>query len=245
MDKNKLSNVEEKICLAYKANMVIYSNEFYTPDECNEIKIISNKKAINFYSYGVFNEAERKMLAFAPEEEELFYPLQLIKIKANTKFINLEHRDFLGSIMALGIKREKLGDLILKDDCCYLPVALDLVDFIMYNLKHIGKSPCKISLLDVTDDEIPQYSFEEKLIITSSLRLDAIVCGLCNMSRGKSIQYIEMGNILVDYAVVDKKDYRVKTDSIITVRGYGKYKIGNIIGYTQKDRIKIQIKKFI
>lgn len=246
MDKNKLSNVEEKIYLAYKANMLVYSNEFYTSDECNEIKIISNKRGVNFYSYGVFSEAERKLVAFSPEEEkELFYPLELLKIKANTKFLNLQHKDFLGSIMALGIKREKLGDLILKDDCCYFPVTKDMVEFIKYNLQYISKSPCKICILNIITDEIPQYSFEEKVIITTSNRLDSMVSSLCNVSRSKSIQWIEMGSVLINYVSVDKKDYRVKTDSVITVRGYGKYKIGNILGYTQKDRIKIEIKKFI
>lgn len=246
MDKIKLSNVDDKICLAYKTNMVFYSSEFYTPDECNEIKVISNKRGVNFYSYGVFKDAERKMVAFSAEEEKkLFYPLELLKIKANTKFLNLKHRDFLGSIMALGIKREKLGDLILKNDCCYLPVAKDMVDFIKYNLQYINKSPCKISLLDIINDEIPQYSFEERVIITTSNRLDSMVSSLCNVSRSKSIEWIEMGNILIDYVPVCKKDYRVKANSVITVRGYGKYRIGDILGYTQKDRIKIEIKKFI
>ncbi|WP_035290103.1 YlmH/Sll1252 family protein [Clostridium sp. KNHs214] len=246
MDKNKLSNIEEKICLAYKANMVVYSNEFYTPDECNEIKTISNKNSVNFYSYGVFKDSERRMVAFSTEEEkELFYPLELLKIKANTKFLNLQHKDFLGSIMALGIKREKLGDLILKEDCCYLPVEKDMVDFIKYNLQHINKSPCKISLLDILTDEIPQYSFEEKVIIITSNRLDSMVSSLCNVSRSKAIQWIGMGNVLIDYVSADKKDCRVKTNSVITVRGYGKYKIGDILGYTQKDRIKMEIKKFI
>lgn len=246
MDKNKLSNIIEKIFLAEKTGRIIYSNEFYTPDLCKDISHLCKERNCNFYSYGVFKEAQRNMVAFSVQEEiDLDYPLQLLEVKVNSKFTKLQHKDFLGSIMALGIKREKIGDLILQNNSCYLPVSNDIADFIKYNLEYINKSPCKIQVLDISSDTVPQYIFEERIINIASNRLDSFVSGICNISRNKSIELINRGSVLVDYSIMNKKDYKPKDGTILTIRGYGKYKIGDILGYTQKDRMKILIKKFI
>ncbi len=55
---------------------------------------------------GVFKDAERQIIGFNVYDIEDF-PVVLAKISYNSKFVNLEHKDFLGALTSLGIKREK------------------------------------------------------------------------------------------------------------------------------------------
>lgn len=246
MDNQKLNNIIEKIILATKTNKIIYSNEFYTNDLYEEITYNCNKNFCKCYFYGVFKEAQRKMVAFSSyDEENIEYPIDLLQIKASSKFVNLNHKDFLGSIMALGIKREKMGDLLLEDNICYVPICKDMTNFIKINLNHINKSPCNIKVLDIFTEKIPQYKFEEKIINVNSIRLDSLVSGICNISRSKAFDIIKKGCVLVNYNIVLEKDCKLENGNVITIRGYGKYIVESILGYTQRERMKILIKKFI
>ena len=217
---------------------------FITPNIWKNIEDISVELGIGVYVYGVFDDAERKIIAFS-YDEIWDYPINLIKISCNTKFNKLQHKDYLGAIMSLGIKREKFGDLILKNDDCYLAVHEEISDYIRMNLTTVGKCTCDISVLDRNMTEIPGYDFQTIIVNVSSLRIDCVVSGLCNISRGKAEELIRQGKVLVDYSEALRKDKILKSDCRITVRGYGKFKIIEEAGWTGSGKTKIIVKKFI
>ena len=243
-DKNSISNLFDKVILASRTGQTIYCNEFYTPKVWKTLEEIQIELEVKVFTYGLFEDSERRMIAFT-NEEDLNFPVKILSIKNKSKFSALKHKDYLGAIMSLGIKREKLGDIVLSGEGCYFPVCSDISDYVFINLNTIGNSPCSFEVLDASTDITKAKNYEEKVIIISSLRMDCIISSICNISRSVAVEMIDNGKVLLDYTEVKSKEKKVLPESVITVRGYGKYKIGEEIGTTQKDRIKMLVKKYI
>ncbi|WP_392486377.1 RNA-binding protein [Haloimpatiens sp. FM7315] len=240
-----VSNIYDKIQRAYLTNSIVFTNEFCSPKISSVAKNLCSKIGVNFCAYGVFQDAERCMLSFSLcEVENSKYPIDFLKISVKSKFCSLDHKDFLGSIMSLGIKREKYGDLILENDSCYVPVSIDISDYVKSNLLKIKRESCSIKSIDILEDYVPNFKFQDILVIVTSDRLDSFVASICKISRNKSADFIKSGNVQLNYSEIYEKDFKVSENDILTIRRYGKYKIYSFLGYTQKDRIKILIKKF-
>lgn len=243
-DKNSISNLFDKVILANRTGQTVYCNEFYTPKVWKTLEEIQVELGVEVANYGLFEDSERRMLAFT-SGEKLKFPVKVLSIKNKSKFKALKHKDYLGAIMSLGIKREKLGDIVLSGEGCCFPVCSDISDYMFINLNTIGNNPCSFQVLDASIAVIPTASYEEKVIIISSLRMDCIVSSICNVSRAVAVEMIDSGKVLLDYTEVKSKEKKVSPESVITVRGYGKFKVGEEIGTTQKDRIRLLIKKYI
>ncbi|NRT76773.1 RNA-binding protein YlmH [Clostridium beijerinckii] len=241
-DRNDALNLYEKYLLARDKNITVFGKSFYTPNiwmwfeknlSSNDLKIESN---------GLLDDSERRMVSFNNIYESPF-PMKLIKIESTSKFSNLTHRDFLGGILSLGIERNKIGDLLVNNNTCYVPVHEEVEDFIIYNLNRISKVICNVKVVD--DFEfLPRVNFEEVVVLVSSLRIDGIVSKIINISRSKAQAMIEQGQVLIDYVKIKDKSYELKGQERITIRGFGKFIVGNSIGNSKSGRIKIIIKKY-
>ncbi|OCB00311.1 RNA-binding protein [Clostridium beijerinckii] len=241
-DRNDALNLYEKYLLARDKNITVFGKSFYTPNiwmwfeknlSSNDLKIESN---------GLLDDSERRMVSFNNIYKSPF-PMKLIKIESTSKFSNLTHRDFLGGILSLGIERNKIGDLLVNNNTCYVPVHEEVEDFIIYNLNRISKVICNVKVVD--DFEfLPRVNFEEIVVLVSSLRIDGIVSKIINISRSKAQAMIEQGQVLIDYVKIKDKSYELKGQERITIRGFGKFIVGNSIGNSKSGRIKIIIKKY-
>lgn len=241
-DRNDALNLYEKYLLARDKNITVFGKSFYTPNiwmwfeknlSSNDLKIESN---------GLLDDSERRMVSFNNIYKSPF-PMKLIKIESTSKFSNLTHRDFLGGILSLGIERNKIGDLLVNNNTCYVPVHEEVEDFIIYNLNRISKVICNVKVVD--DFEfLPKVNFEEVVVLVSSLRIDGIVSKIINISRSKAQAMIEQGQVLIDYVKIKDKSYELKGKERITIRGFGKFIVGNSVGNSKSGRIKIIIKKY-
>lgn len=231
----------ERFNLARTKNISVFTDEFYTPDVWSTLQEL-NLSSIKIESFGFFEDGERRVIAFNKDEYS-DYPISLLRIHCNTKFSKLEHKDYLGSIMALGINRSKIGDLILRDDNCYVAVHNSIIDFLLSNLTKIRNLNCKCEIVYDTED-IPKPSYEEKNIIVTSKRLDCIIAALGNLSRNKALDAINSGSVLLDYRVTKDKSKEVSENSRITLRGVGKFRIKNIFGTTKSGRLKLTVFKY-
>ena len=191
---------------------------------------------------GAFEECDRKILAFNNIYSTPF-PYRIIKITNKSKFSNLSHKDYLGAIMALGIEREKLGDLRVIDNCAIVPIYEEVADYILYELSSVGRAP--VSVEEIQEDNLPKSNFLEGTIIVPSLRLDNIVAKLANISRGKAVEIIDSGKVLIDYSKSIDKSKEIKDGQRVTISGVGKFIIGEIVGNTKSGRYKVKMNKFI
>lgn len=233
MFKIEIQNALQK---AIDCNYTIFS-DFYTPNMYKNIP--ENYNNINIYSFGKI----RKILAFVPDYIDNFeFPIKLIKIEVHNKFKNYTNSDFLGSIMALNIERKYFGDLFVKDNTAFIYAKDSIVDYLMNNLNKVGNNNCIVSLVN---EEI-ELDFEYKTINinVSSNRLDTIISKITNLSRNETQEYIENGLCMVDYEIILDKSKVIKQDSILSLRGYGRYIVGDTIKHSKKNRPIIQIKEF-
>lgn len=240
---NDFDVIYNKIKLALEKDITVFTNEFYPPSIYESIITYCNSKGINCKAFGGFNESERRIICFN-YNEYYEWPFKMLKISYNSKFGLLKHKDFLGAILALGVKREKIGDLVVHDDSCFLAVHDDISDYVQHNLNSVGKYPCLITnILNLS--ELPEPKFEELIVLVSSLRIDALVSSICNLSRNEGVNMVSGGKVLVNYLTVIDKSFEVKLKSKITVRGYGKFILDEQLGKSKSGKIKLNIKKYI
>ena len=193
-------------------------------------------------SYGEFEENFSK--------NSFEFPNKLLKISIDSRFREYLHKDFLGSLMGLNIKRELMGDLIIESEnkqvLGYIPVSEKIADYIISELKQIGKAPCEIEIIETKNkNSLPKYKYDDKLVTVPSKRLDSIVSTITNLSRTKVIDPIEKGKVLVDYVEEKDKSKMLEIGSLITIRGFGKYKLFLDKGETKKGKERILVKKYI
>lgn len=241
-DKNEVLNLYEKYKLAKEKDIPVFGNSFYPPNIWRWFEKNFNSNSFKVESNGVFDDSERRMISFN-NMYDIPFPMKLLKIRNTSKFNNLTHKDFLGGILSLGIERNKIGDLLVKDHVCYVPVHEDIESFLICNIDKIGKAACKVEILEQYES-LPQFNFKEEVILVSSLRIDGIVSKLANVSRAKAQMMVEQGRILIDYVKVRDKSYEVKEDERITIRGVGKFILGSTIGCSKSGRLKVSIKKY-
>ena len=106
-DKNLISNIFNKIQIAEKTKQIIFTNDFLPPAIWHQIMDISEEYEIKSFTNGIFKDSDRRMLSFSTGDSPTEYPIDLLEIKNKSKFSKVDHKDYLGAIMSLGIKREK------------------------------------------------------------------------------------------------------------------------------------------
>ena len=173
-----------------------------------------------------------------------FVPKTYFEIEGNFKFKSISHRDYLGALLNLGIKREKIGDIIIHDNFCQVVVSEDICDFIIINLEKVSKNKVKVKEITVKDIIESEQNFKEISFTVSSLRLDSVIGGVYNLSRSESLKIIKGEKVHVDYEKIISPSKEIKTNSLISVRGHGRaiIEIGDM---TKKGRIKIRAKIII
>ena len=203
----------------------------------------------NISTFGGFEEAERIIIGFFPEyiePDNNFFPISILEITYNEKYSRpLTHRDFLGAILGLGIDRTKVGDILIDNNKAICFLYNDIVDYVNINLEKVASTNVKTKVLKLQNYTIPTPKLQEKTIIISSIRIDSVLSSVFNMSRGKISDYIKGEKVFLNFAIETSSSKNVKENDIITLRGMGRIKILNVVGRTKKDKIILNIAKYV
>ena len=194
---------------------------------------------------GGYENAERVIACFYNNELS-YLPIICLKIiNSSAKFSqNLTHRDYLGSILGLGIDRGKIGDIIVGDDCTYCFVVDKIADYIVNNLTKVKNAFVTVQICDDYKEHI-QPKFKEITGSISSLRLDCILSLAFNISRSQVTSKISDGLVYVNGRIITTNSYNIKDGDIISVRHLGRFKFDSIMGNTKKDRYFVKLYKYI
>ncbi len=198
--------------------------------------------------WGGYEDAERCVVCFGDREycaDTADFPIVCIMISpVNQKFADtLTHRDFLGSLMGLQIRREMLGDIVISDNCGYLFCLDTIAEFIVDNLTQVRHTTveCKITN-NIPQNVLPQPQNSE--IIVSSERLDVIVAAVYKMSRSQVLPLFHTEKVFVNGVVKTSPSQVIKQGDKISVRGYGRFIYNGVLRYTKKDRLVISLDIF-
>lgn len=201
------------------------------------------KKVKNKFFFPEFCERKRVIIYNNIDDFNINDYISVIKIDYNKKFGEITHRDVLGSLMGLGIKRECVGDIIV-DDNIYVFVIKEMEKYVLNNLITIGKVSVNVNIISI--DDIKNINFDkyiEDAIIVSSYRLDNIISERCAFSREKAKQYITLKNVKINGIVNVNPDYTVKIDDLISIHRFGRLIIKEEINKTKKDKYVLRVLK--
>lgn len=242
-DKQLIAQLEDGIelcCTRQKPYFLPFMSEQKQAVLSKELDVLYFE---NYLFFGGYVNSERKMLGlFYDEPDTSQFPLSAIEFKFR-KCDKLTHRDFLGSLMALGIERETVGDILVEDGRAVVFVKSDLKDYVKSQILKIGRVGVKISDADLSN--LPAgRGVEETNYIVTSLRLDNIVAAVCKISREKTRSVILSGSVCVNYEETSNVSCNLKADDVFTIRGKGKFILKGILGTTGKGRIRISVIHF-
>lgn len=208
--------------------------------------IIGEQGDIRVSFFGGHEDVERKRALIYPDyyivEKEDFH-LALYEVEYPKKFVTLEHRHLLGSLLSLGIKREKFGDILLVEDTIQIIVADEIASYVEMNFKEVGRSNISLKRIDDKNIQVPKIDFDEKVTTASSLRLDTVCASIYNLSRQKAKLLVQNGLVKVNFKVVEESSFEVEKGDLISIRGYGRSKVLSIEGKTKKEKWKIVVGK--
>jgi RNA-binding protein YlmH len=202
------------------------------------------KTNVKFSLFGGFESAERVMLGCFPDwqtAEE--FPIKAITFTFR-KTDKLSHRDFLGSILGLGLKREAIGDILIEEGRAIVFCLEEIADFILNQLTKVGRTGVKLKEGFTEPLPLRDNLLEFRDTIASN-RLDCVVASLCKTSRSLAFVKINEGLVSLNSVPCEKPTKSVFDGDIIAVRGYGKFIIESVSGITKKQRIILKYKKYV
>ena len=196
--------------------------------------------------WGGYDGAERQRLLFLPDwmngpDDSTIAALRAVCRSGAT----LTHRDFLGSLMALGLTREKIGDILVESDGCQVLVDPAALDFLVQSWDSAGREKLTVSPLPLEELTVPEVAVKEVRDTVSSLRLDNVLASAFSLSRGRAAETGEKGAVQVNYTVCQKPDKPVSAGDVITCRGLGKCVLDAVGSPTKKGRLPVAIRRFI
>lgn len=218
--------------------------DFLEPNLVELAKSILNRfDEIKYSIEGGFQEAERNIISiyswYVFYDQKQNSPLVGLEIKGNID--NLDHRDVLGSLLGLGIVREKIGDIGFFENSIKVAVHGDISTFILYNLNKIKHENVTVKEIALEELGFIQENGRQRDIISPSLRLDAIIAEAYNLSRSDAQRLIKGKFVKVNFRLEEKTHKLLEEDNLVSVRGKGRFRIKKIDGLTKKERIKLKI----
>lgn len=196
--------------------------------------------------YGGHEMAERNVVRFGNPDEfgyEEEFPISILEISPLlAKFSDdLNHRDFLGAIMNLGIERDTFGDILVEQNRAYVFCLDKMADYICENLtriKHTSVKVCKVD--EIVEDE--GQKFREKMIQVASERIDAIVAKTFDISRTVSTAMFAKGLIFVNGCLCSENAKTLKDADVVSVRGYGRFIYAGRVNTSRKGKENCLVK---
>jgi RNA-binding protein YlmH len=161
-------------------------------------------------------------------------------IEADTQ--KYSHRNFLGSILNLGINREKIGDILIHEGYVQLVVKEEILQFILINLNRVGREKVNVKEILLKDLRLGNIEYSDILITIPSLRLDALISGSWNLSRKDSQRLIESGKVKVNWEPIERASKDVLEGDVISAKGYGRFILNSVEGISKKERVRVKIR---
>ena len=231
---------------------------FLSPRELHFARRRLDIRHAKFLVFGGMAEAERGRIYILPEymedvltvsELEAYgEDLRISTLRVSgSGFSKLSHRDFMGSLLGLGIERSVIGDIIVTETGREAIVFCDsdIVRFLLESWNKVGNDKVRVENVVLPENFTPERRFANLNDTVASPRVDGVVAALCSLSRDKARALVENEFVEVDYEIVSRPDKMLAAPCLVTVRGYGKFKLMSVSEQTKKGRYRLLAQKYL
>lgn len=210
---------------------------------------VSGVSDIGYRFYGGYDNAERRILVIIPagydHNESVISLLKVLRIRIPKGSRQLTHRDYLGSVLNLGIDRYLIGDILVRDDGADMIIVPEIAGFLMHEYSRVAHTEITTELVDVDDLIIPEGRVKEITDTVSSVRLDSILSAAFGLSRTKAADAIRSGIVSVNHIESTKPDMKLDEGDVLVLKGKGKSVLAEVGGESKKGRIWVKVNRYI
>lgn len=245
-----LARALDKLDLARNRSVPAHT-PFLSPQERASVEALLNAAGHpRHLFFGGYEGAERAVCAFLPDWQEdggwLDSECPLCALRATfQEGAGLTHRDFLGSILGLGLDREKVGDLLVGDSSCDLIILKDIEDFLLLNLDSAGRTRLKLKSIPLSALHAKPPEVKTIRDTVATLRLDAVAASAFSLARGRAAELVSSGKIQLNHRECVKPDRTVAEGDVISCRGMGKCVIKSAGNLSKKGRIMLELERYL
>lgn len=254
-DKMALNRLED---LARQADQHDFPTQtaFLTPAEQTEATAFLRARKIAHIWLGGYEGAERRACIFLPTgwtaemiEPESFLTALLLKPAVHRGLGGRAeslpgHRDYLGSLLGLGIRRDQIGDILVDDRQATALVLPGIVPLIQLELSSVGSHAVTIERVPLAGLMIPEREQNLVRITAASMRFDKIAAAGFNVSRNDMAEWIRAGQVQLNWRPETRPDRLLSIGDVISLRGYGRIRLKEEVGKSRKDRHILVIEKW-
>lgn len=194
-------------------------------------------------------QAERQRALVAPDyrvldDEDM--GIVVLDISSEDRRISeLDHGDYLGALLGLGIKRDKIGDLHVSEEGCHALIAEDIGNFLIGHMKQAHRVEVRVSVLPLAALSEVKSTLEEQVLSVASMRLDGVASDVFRLSRTKILAPIKAGRCRVSWKPVEDPSHQLRAGDMVSMKGFGRFKVLDVEGVSKSGRIRVRIGKFV
>ena len=254
------ATLRDKLRQCENKNIMTHSG-FLSPAEVNLAESFCIAQKARFALDGGYPDAERRVCIFLPDwlewnmepdsaegtEEDAASdpndPLAVLHVEVPKGSRELTHRDYMGSILGLGVQRSVVGDIIVGENCADIVILKDMAEFFEMNLTSVGRASASVTVCGRDALSEAEQKTEQIRDTVASARLDSICASAFRLARGKAQEAVKQGLVSINGRQCLKPDAELSEGDRISFRGKGKAILTEVGGRTRKDRITIIIER--
>lgn len=256
-DQILLSSIKDKINQAYRKNCPTFS-QFLDMRQASIVRnAVKYEQNVQVWFYGGYDEAERVTALFLPDylycdnEEEMkaslfsddSAPLSLLHAEKDN-FHTLTHRDYLGALMGLGIKREMIGDILVNENGADIVIMSKIAPYLLENLTSAGRATLTPEIRPLSLLQTSASTAAEEFYTVSSLRADVVAAALFKLSRKDVSEIIGKHLLFINGVECVKAEKPLQEGDKIVIRTKGKCILKEIQGLSKKGKVRIIVEKY-
>ncbi len=243
-DKLLQTRVEDTVHLCDKRSAPCFLGFLDLHEQAVVRQMLSGMPGVCWTLSGGFEQAERQILSVFPDfytPEDIEYPFTAVGFTYRA-IRKMTHRDILGTLMSLGVRRDKIGDILCGEGISVVFLRTEIAGYVCEQVDRIGGEG--VTVIPDYDGDLPYHREYQNIHETiASPRLDVVVKTLCRCSREKAAETIRTGLVSIDHMVNDSVCATVTAPSTVSIRGYGRYLIDCIGPETRKGRLLFEARK--
>lgn len=228
----------------------VKQTDFLDPRQLFIVQSLANRHGdVRIRFDGGYEGAERKRAIIAPSYRDIEADeagIGLLSVTSDdSRFSELDHGDFLGALLGVGMKREKIGDIHVGIDSCHCLIATEMIDYVNLNLRQVHRVRVQTEQLPLDRLQAANQTFTELHLTVASLRLDGIVSDVYRLSRAKVLQPIKSGRCKVNWKPEEDPSKPLKAGDVVSFQGFGRFRLIEVEGETKKGKIRLKVGKFV